>query len=117
MMFRFLINDEPVSEWAEEPARHTASEAMAALRAQHPDAAIRIERKHIVPQTKPKLFRYDIFVPDGTVTVVDEEGAHERKITNLTVQSRPFQESERLAVLTEVQQAFPHARLTIWEVK
>src|SRR6185436_14508157 len=111
MKVRFKIEEgESIqySDWVDESIRHreagmlTAAVEIEKLRVLYPNARISVERDRLTPLPQPKLFRYDIFVRDGSILVVDEEGTHQRKLTNATLQSRPFQESEEPAVLLQI---------------
>jgi hypothetical protein len=126
LKLRFKIEDAGAtqfSDWIEESVRHrqagipTATSEMERLRTQYPHAAISIERDYIIVPPKPKTFRYEVFVPEGRVTVADENGQYGVPLINATLQSRPFQEAEQAAVLAEVMNAFPNAQLTMREVK
>jgi hypothetical protein len=119
-MIRFHIAGmEQPTEWAEEVIRHgvgelTAVKIMSQLRADHPNAAIRIERRGDVKIQKPKLFRYKIFVKSGTaqVTPNSENPSGVIELKNAMLQSRSFQEFEREQVLAELKEKFPDATLT-----
>lgn len=124
-MIRFKIvqpDQEPIfSEWKDEPFKHgpqnvpTATALIGELRQQYPDAAISIERTTVIPIPPWQMFRYDIFVRDGQQTVIDRDGERSVHLINATIQSRPFQEAEREAVIAEIRKKFPDAKLT--EVK
>lgn len=122
-MIRFKIvegNRETLTDWVEEPVKHgagplTAVVAISELRQQYPNAAISIERTTVIPKPSQQMFRYDIFVRSGGLQVIDKDGKHPVTLTNTTVQSRPFQESERESIIAELHKKFPDAKLT--EVK
>lgn len=114
-MIRFYVNDEPVTDWLEEGDRLVAVDQVTRLRREHgPEARIRVERDNTI-QPRPSLFRYDIFVPEGVMMVVDDDGTRTHTLNNVTLQSRTFQATERDAVLADLQAKFPKATLT--EVK
>lgn len=117
-MIRFHITSDEgamVTDWMEETDRTVPTEKVAALRKEHgPEAAIRIERDHTV-SPKPELFRFDIFVREGTILVSDADGIHPRSVDGLKLQSRAFQANERETVRAELTEKFPKAVLT--EVK
>lgn len=106
------------TDWVEElvrhgPGEHTAVAHIGKLRPQYPNAAIRIERRGDVKIPSPaRLFRYKIFVPSGTMEVVDDDGRQPRRLKNATLQSRAFQDSERETVRADIQTRFPDAQLT-----
>jgi len=116
---RFHVVGVKSTEWVGESIRHgvgelTAVKIMNQLRADHPDGAIRIERRGDVKIQKPKLFRYKIFVKSGTaqVTPNPENPSGVIELKNAMLQSRSFQESERDQVLAELKEKFPDAVLT-----
>jgi hypothetical protein len=119
-MIRFKVqqgDSATLTPWIEEVVKHgagpqTAVVEVGKLRQQYPDAAISIERATVIPKPERQMFRYDIFVRDGFIKVIDEDGEHIVHVANTTVQSRPFQEAEREAVITELKEKFPDAQLT-----
>lgn len=126
MKLRFKVQDTDsvqFTDWIEESIRHrqagipTATSEMERLREQYPRAVISIERDYVVVPPKPKLFRYEIFVPEGLIQIIDKDGSRSVKLTNHTLQSRPFQESEQESVQAEVIGVWPNAQLTLREVK
>lgn len=125
-MIRFHVSQlgqEPIStDWQDEPVTHgpgvipTAVVEMTKLRQQYPDAAIRIERKTVIPQPERKLFRFDIEVRDGRMLVMDKDGTRGVEVGGLTLQSRSFQEAEEEKVRAEIMESLPESRLIRREV-
>ncbi len=120
MKFRFRLTEDGndfFTTWRDEVDRLTAPAAMGSLRAEYPNAAISIERSHVPPTPKPRLYRYDIAVRQGVITVVDDDGEQQRNVSGMTLQSGLFQIAEHERVLVELQAAFPDAQLTMREVR
>lgn len=126
MKLRFRIEQGGTAthtDWTDETVRHrqagtpTAVSEVERLRTLHSDAAISVERDHVVTPSTPRLYRYEIFVPNGTIEVVDKDGKRHVNLTNATLQSRPFQQTEQETVLAEVLITWPNARVTLREVK
>jgi len=120
-MIRFHIekgSESITTPWIEEPVKagtagHTAVAEMIKLREQHgPEAKIRIERTTPLKDPHRQRFRYNIFVPEAWMKVIDAKGEHSVHIVNTTLQSRPFQEAEREKILTELNEKFPQGKLT-----
>ena len=102
------------TEWEEDTGHLASATKLNELRAAHGnDARISVERAGLPPFEKPPLFRYDIFLPKGTVLVVDEEGTHSRAVKNFAFHSRPFQEVEKDKVLATVQEQYPDAEIRL----
>lgn len=108
------------TSWESETTQHGHS-AIAAIRAnqlrtRYPDAALIIERKNNDRTPNPmELYRYQIFVRQGSIQVKDDFGEHTRVVKDSTLLSRPFYEYQRETVLAEIKERFPDAILT--EVK
>jgi hypothetical protein len=118
---RFRVGSQ-VTPWEPEAVRHrgmgqipTAVRRVSELRTRYPWEAIAIERRGV--ETRPRtnvLHRFQVFVKDGSMLVNDPAGINGVKMTRLendTLLSRPFQESEREAVRSEIMQMFPKAEL------
>lgn len=119
---RFNV-DGLLTPWETESVRYptmgqtpTAVRRVNELRAQHPDAAIAIERRGV--ETRPRAqptFRFRIFVKEGSMPLNDPLGVGGIRVTSLrntTLFSRPFQESERDAIRAQVMEMFPKAELS-----
>jgi hypothetical protein len=119
---RFRVNDR-FTDWEPEAVRHramgqtpTAARRVSELRAQHPTAAISVERRGV--ETRPKssdMRRFQIFVKEGAMLVNDPLGVNGVRMTRLendTLLSRPFEESDRDVVRAEIMKMFPKAELS-----
>lgn len=121
MMIRFHVKNAEgglleSTDWEDDRGHQMAVERVEALRKVYgPDALISVERQGAPEIKEPSLFRYDIFIDNGAVVVIDEEGTHSRKVKNFAFHSRPYQAAEREQVLAMIRAQYPDARLT--EVK
>ena len=121
MMVRFAVTNAQgqqleLTDWLDEISPAVATSAVMSLRRHHGnDARIAVERQGIPEFGTPPTFRYDIFVKEGKMPVIDEDGTAIRTVLNTTLQSRPFQAAEREKVLAAIREQFPDAVLT--EVK
>ena len=111
------------TDWEDEHLTHrqqgglTAAGRVQELRRKYPDAAISIEREGRTPIPTPELFRFNVHVRSGKVLVIDEDGTHERNLTNAHLQSRPFQASERESVIAGIRAQFPDANISEVRIK
>ena len=99
MMFRFSITNEgqePIyTEWADEPSQMTAPLAMIEVRANNPDAKIRVERKNAPPQKKTPSVRFKIDAGD-----------------NKTYYSKVVPESSESELYAQLKEEFPKGVIT-----
>jgi hypothetical protein len=121
VQIRFRVNGEP-TPWETEYVRNralgqtpTAVARITELRQCHPTAAIAIERRGDTRPEKPPLFRFSIYVKEGTMPVNDPEGVGGVSVVSIhkqTLFSRPFTDAERDIVRARVLEQFPDAELT-----